>query len=172
MPPADDDLPHATLMARSIEELALTTAIFDQQFQLGQAAWQLSQGSGVITFTSPTGMIASAAAQIVGTYNVDDGTWLWAWDNPTVRPKLTKHAKLTKQYGQRRKIPELTTSKLSTTEEKCWEFAALTMKLGGHQCAYRGPAEGTMVFITFGEVELGKRFTGSKASKRRAPSVR
>jgi uncharacterized protein DUF6882 len=143
-------------MARSIEELAITTAIFDRQFQLGQAAWQLSQGSAVITFTSPTGMIASAPAQIVGTYDTDDGTWLWAWDNPTILPKLAKHAKLTRQYGKRQRISDLTTPKLTIAKKRCWEFAALTCKLGGFQCAYRGPAGRTIVFITFGEVELGK----------------
>ena len=47
--------------------------------------------------------------------------------------------------------------KLVTTEDKAWEMTALTCKLGGYQGAYRGPAGQTMVFITFGEVQLQKQ---------------
>ena len=62
-----------------------------------------------------------------------------------------------RQYGERRGIAELTTRKLNITEEKAWELAALTCKLGNDQGAYRGPADQTMVFITFGEVTLEKQ---------------
>jgi hypothetical protein len=57
---------------------------------------------------------------------------------------------------QQRKITELTTPKMEMTEDKAWELAALTCKLGNHQGAYRGPAGPTMVFITFGEVKMQK----------------
>ena len=45
---------------------------------------------------------------------------------------------------------------MATTENKCWEFAALTCKLCNDQGAYRGPAGATMVFITFGGVTVTK----------------
>ena len=153
----ETELPHATMVARSVEELRIKTASFDRLFQIGEADWQLDQDKGEIVFTSPQGLVATAPAQIAGTYNTDDSTWLWAWDNPSIAEPLAAHAQLVRQYGQRRGIGELTTRKLQITEEKAWELAALTCKLGNYQGVYRGPAEPTLVFITFGEVTLQKR---------------
>jgi hypothetical protein len=153
----EGEISHATMVARSLEELRTKTASFDRLFQIGEADWQLDQDQGEIVFTSPKGLVATAPAQIAGTYNTDDGTWLWSWDNPSIAEALTAHAKLARQYGAKRKIAELTTRKLKITEEKAWELAALTCKLGNDQGVYRGPAGATMVFITFGEVKLQKR---------------
>jgi len=110
----------------------------------------------LIAFTSPSGLVATAPAQIVGTYNTANGTWLWAWDNPSINSNLTLHAEITREYGEKRGISELTERKMATTEKQCWEFAALTCKLGNDQGAYRGPAGATMVFITFGRVKVTK----------------
>src|SRR5262245_19604790 len=154
--PTEGEIPHTTMVARSIEELRIKTASFDRLFQIGEADWQLDQDQGEIIFTSPKGLVATAPAQIAGTYNTEDGTWLWAWDNPSIAAPLTAHANVVRQYGSQRKIAELTTRKLKITEDKAWELAALTCKLGNYQGAYRGPAGATMVFITFGEVKLEK----------------
>jgi len=116
-----------------------------------------------IVFTSPQGIVATAPAQIAGTYNTDDSTWLWAWDNPSIAEQLTAHATLARQYGERRGIAEPTTRKLNITEDKAWELAALTCKLGNDQGAYRGPSDQTMVFITFGEVTLEKQQQAPRA---------
>jgi hypothetical protein len=151
------EVPHETLVARSLESLRINTGSFQRLFKIGQSDWHLDQDKGVITFTSPDGVVTTAPAQIAGTYNTDDGTWLWAWQNPSVAEPLTAHATLVRQYGARKKLDELTTPKLEITEEKAWELAALTCTLGGHQGVYRGPAGPTMVFITFGEVRMEKR---------------
>jgi hypothetical protein len=155
--PAEGEIPHATMVARSMEELRIKTASFDRLFQIGEADWELDQDEGEIVFTSPGGIVARAPAQIAGTYNTDDGTWLWAWDNASIAEALAAHAKLVREYGGKRRIAELTTRKLKITEEKAWELAALTCKLGNDQGVYRGPAGSTMVFITFGEVTTEKR---------------
>jgi hypothetical protein len=116
----------------------------------------LDQDTGLITFTSPSGLAATAPAQIIGTYNTASGTWLWAWDNPSINPNLTLNAEIAREYGEKRGISDLTERKIATTEDKCWEFTALACKLCNDQGAYRGPAGATMVFITFGSVKVGK----------------
>jgi hypothetical protein len=155
-PGSESTVPHATLLERSMEELRIKTEVHDGLFQISKAAWQLDQDTGLITFTSPSGLVASAPAQIAGTYDTKNGTWLWAWDNPSIDEKLTLHARITRDYGKKHGLSELTTRKLAATEDKCWEFAALTCKLGDDQGAYRGPAGATMVFITFGKVKVKK----------------
>ena len=59
--PSDElTLPHKTLVARSMEELRIKTGMHDGLFRIGKAAWQLDQDTGLITFTSPSGLVATA----------------------------------------------------------------------------------------------------------------
>jgi hypothetical protein len=144
------------LFASSMKELEAKTAAHETLFQIGKADWELDQDAGTITFTSPDGTVATAPAQIVGTFNKTDSTWLWAWDNPSIDEKLTAHARLAKDFGGGHGPGALIQRKFKTTEDKCWEYTAVTCKLGKHQGAYRGPADDTLVFITFGDVTIQK----------------
>lgn len=134
---------------------ALTTA-HDGSWRLGEADWSVDQDEGVIEFRPPNGMVARAPVQIIGTYNTQDGTWLWGWDHPSVVEPLAEHAKKVEAYGRQHGFDVLTTRKLQCPEEQCWELTALACMLNGAQGAYRGPAGPTLVFFTFGTVTLSK----------------
>jgi hypothetical protein len=135
--------------------IAVTTA-HDSTWHLGEADWSLNQDVGNLVFTTPQGMQAVAPAQIIGTYNTLDGTWLWAWDHPSVEPRLAKDAKKMLAYGRRHKYAKLTTRKLQITEDEAWELTALAFMVCGANGAYRGPAGTALVFMTFGNVQLSK----------------
>ena len=139
-----------------MESLRIKTGMHDRLFQIGKSAWAVDQDTGLITFTSPDGIVATASAQIIGTYNTTDGTWLWAWDNPSVESKLVSDAIIAREYGRKHTVSDLTTAKLNITEDKCWELAAVACELAGEQGVYRGPAGSTQVFIAFGTVKLAK----------------
>ena len=141
---------------RAMAGLQSLTAAHDGMWQIGQAAWSIDQDEGTITFTSPKGIIATAPVQIVGSYNVQDGTWLWGWDNPSLEAPLTEHARRVQAFGQERGYDVLTTPKLACPEEQCWELTALACMVAEAQGAYRGPAGDVRVFVTFGNVKLGK----------------
>jgi hypothetical protein len=145
------------LFASSMKELTEMTAAHEKLFQISRANWDLDQDAGTITFTSPDGTVATAPAQIVGTFNKADDTWLWAWDNPSIDEKLTANARLAKDFGGGHGPAQLIQRKFKSTEDKCWEYAAVTCKLGNHKGVYRGPADDTLVFITFGDVTLHKQ---------------
>jgi hypothetical protein len=136
--------------------LQAVTAAHDAAWRLGRAAWSVDQGEGTIQFTPPNGMVATAPVQIIGTYNTQDGTWLWGWDNPSVAEPLATHAKAVEAYGRLHGFDILTSPSVQCPEEQCWELTALAYMLNGAQAAYRGPAGHTRVFFTFGEVTLRK----------------
>jgi hypothetical protein len=144
------------LLEQSMEDLRIKTAAHDRLWRLGQAAWAIDQDAGTIVFTSSDGITATCAVQIIGTYNTADGTWLWGWDHPSVRPALQEDARKVKTYGEKHSLTPLTTRKLTCTEEEAWEFAALACKLCDAQGAYRGPAGPTRVFVIFKDVRLNK----------------
>lgn len=152
--PAPEPPEFHTLLAQSLEELRLKTAAHDGMWHLGEADWSVNQDEGIIIFTSPNGFTAVCPVQIIGTYNTEDGTWLWGWDHPSIVPALRGHAHQVYAYGKTYKIARLTTRKLNCTEAEAWEFTALACKLCDAQGAYRGPAGATMVFMTYGQVAL------------------
>lgn len=152
----NDPLAFRQLIEKASAHVAALTAVHDQTWGLGDADWNIDQMEGTIIFDSPKGIRASAAVQIVGTFNVQDGTWLWGWANPSVDRRLVAHALRMREYGDQNGIPALTTAKLKCDEERCWELTAATVLVCEAQGAYRGPADTTYVFTTFGEPSLTK----------------
>src|SRR5262249_6441518 len=122
-------------------------------WQLGAADWGVDQNTGMITFTGKK-VTATAPAQIIGTYDTQDGTWLWGWDHPSVADPMAEHARRVHEYGEEHRILDLITRKLAGDELQAWEFAALACYLCGAQGTFRGPAGTALVYMTFGEVTL------------------
>jgi hypothetical protein len=155
-----NDLPSdfSTFQRMSVEELVLKTQAHKEAWGLGKIdRWDLSQDTGELVFSLPEGMKAVCPAQIIGTYNSQDQTWLWAWANPSTDEKLRADALKVRKYGEEHHIERLTKSKWKGTEDDAWAMAALAVKLCGEQGAYRGPAGATYVFIAFGEVKLSRK---------------
>lgn len=140
---------------KAMNGLAAVTAAHDKMLHLGEADWSLDQEIGDLVFTA-RGIRATAPAQIIGTYNTNDGTWLWGWDHPSVAPPLAQHANKLLKYGQQHGYRRLSTRQLKCTEQECWEFTALAFLLCEANGAYRGPAGPALVFMTFGQVKLSK----------------
>jgi hypothetical protein len=147
-----------TLQKMSIEELQLKTRGHVEAWGLDRISrWDLDQDTGELTFSFDDGLRAVAPAQIIGTYNSKDHTWLWAWDNASIGQKLKKDALKVRKYGEEHRIERLTKAKWGGTEEDAWAMTALAVKLCGEQGAYRGPAGETNVFIAFGPVTMSKK---------------
>lgn len=134
---------------------ALTNA-HEGVWHIGEAAWGADLEAGTITFDSPNGMHVEAPVQIIGTYNTDEGSWLWGWDHPSVPPPLDQHARLVLEYGEEKGVPDLTTRKLQCIDKRCWELTAVACLLAEAQGAYIGPSGPTLVYMTFGKIKLSK----------------
>jgi hypothetical protein len=143
------------LVDRAVSELQAKTAGHDAIIDFENASWSVDQEEGDIVFERTDGMRAVAPVPIIGTYNTTDGTWLWAWDHPSIEEPLSRDAAVVRKYGEEHEIPALTTRTLTCAETDCWEFAALACKLCDSQGAYRGPAGETLIFMTFGNVSMG-----------------
>jgi len=148
----------STLQKMSVEEFALKTQSHKEAWGSGKIErWDLSQNTGELVFSLPNGIKAVCPAQIIGTYNSEDRTWMWAWANPSIDERLRADALKVRKYGEEHRIDRLTKPKWEGTEDDAWAMAALAVKLCGEQGAYRGPSGTTYVFIAFGEVKLSKK---------------
>lgn len=144
-----------TLLEKSMEELRAKTIGHQAGWGFGKAAqWSLDLSEGDLLFTFSEGVIATCPAQIVGSLDSSDGSWLWAWANPSIPESLQRDSLRVKDYGQQHQIARLTSAEWACTEEEAWRMAALACKLCEAQGVYRGPAGTAAVFITFGKVVL------------------
>jgi hypothetical protein len=142
---------------QAIDGLRAQTSAHGAAWHLGdEENWSADLESGRIEFTFSDGTIAEADMQIVGTYNTDDGTFLWGWDHPSVDEHLSLHARLALQFGEEHNLPSFIERKVQCTVDEAWDFTAVAARLGNANGAYRGPAGTTLVYMTFGEVTLHK----------------
>lgn len=147
-------------LSRSMEELRLKTASHMDAWGLGATdRWDIDLEDGVIWFTNP-GLLVIAPVQVIGTYNLQDGTWLWAWDHPSVDPPLARDSGLVHAFGEHHGLSRYTTSKIRCTEDEAWEFTALACHLAGASGAYRGPSETAHVYVTFHDVTIRSSVEG------------
>lgn len=145
--------PPEVVFRRAESEIALKTELFREIFGKEHFDWSVDLEAGTIKFTSAT-KIVSAPVQVIGTYNTLDGTFLWAWDHPSIPEPRRADARLAHRFGQAQNLPLFTTRKVECSEEQAWSFTAVALYLSGAQGAYRGPAGTAMVFMTFGEMSI------------------
>jgi hypothetical protein len=145
------------LLETSMADLQAKTAGHRAGWGLGESKrWDLDQSRGDLIFTFSDGVIATCPAQIIGSFDTDSSTWLWAWANPSIHDSLKRDSLRVRDYGQQHKIARLTSAQWSCTEADAWAMAALSCKLCEAQGIYRGPAGPSFVFISFGQVALSK----------------
>ena len=147
-----------TLLDVSMNELRLKTTGHQQGWGLGKSArWDIDQSQGNLVFTFADGIVATAPAQIIGSFDSTTSEWLWAWANPSIAEPLKRDSLKVKEYGQKHQITRLTSSEWFGKEDDAWSMTALASKLCEAEGAYRGPAGTSFVFMTFGKVELSKK---------------
>lgn len=142
------------LVERAMSALRIQTDAHDQTWGIGAAAWSLDQDTGNIVFETEKGYTATAPFQIVGSYNTQDGSWLWGWANNSIDPALQIHARTAYDHGKNAGFETLTTRKLAISEDQAWELSAVTSLLSQAQGTFRCPMGPTLVFVTLGQVQL------------------
>jgi hypothetical protein len=148
----------AEFIAAAREGLVVQTSSHQGVWHLGQEDnWAADLSAGTITFSFPDRTTASAAIQVIGTYNTADGTFLWGWDHPSVPEPLRRHAQLAREWGQEHGLASFTTRSVACAEDDAWNFAAVANRLASANGVYRGPSGVARVFMTFGDVKLERR---------------
>lgn len=145
-------------IAGSVKGMQLVTEAHKKAWRLGQEkSWSVDEKKGKIIFSFSDGIQASAQAQIVGTFNTKDNTFMWGWGHPSVSQDLQRHAARVKVFGEQYGSEELTTKEVQCTEARAWEYTALAMLLSEANGAYRVlVGSDTAIFMTFGEVALDR----------------
>lgn len=96
--------------------------------------WEVTPGQARFTFTRPDGRRCHARYGVVGSWNPETHSWLWAWDFPTswmpapaLRLARTLHAE-----GTARGWQALTEPVLYLDEHEAWHMARLAAHVAGY----------------------------------------
>lgn len=155
--PQDDSPEFRALIEQSRDHLATLTQSHQNIWKFGEEErWDLDQEDGTLIFTFSDGVTVSCPAQIIGTFDSDESTWMWSWANSSIAPELIRDAQEMRAYGEEHEIDRLTQSKWPAKEDHAWSMAALACYLLEAQGAYRGSAGSILVFMIFGEVQISR----------------
>ena len=141
----------------SLEGLRLQTAAHHNLWKIGEAdRWNVNLNAGEIIWSFQDGTRVTSRIQVVGTYTPQDSTFMWAWENPSIPEALTDHALKVKAYGETEGVQDFVDPEVFCSEEEGWAFAAVACRLAEANGVYRGNAGGTLVFMTFTEVQISR----------------
>ena len=148
----DPDL--GTLLLEGQAAIARTTEEHSARWGLGNARrWVLDQGDGRLVWSFDD-HIASAPAQVLGSWNSEVGSFVWSWDNGSIADALCETASNVRAYGAEHGIGALTTSPLQLDEEKVRDLVALAFRVGRCTGLY-AHFDGTLAsYFAFGKVTL------------------
>ncbi|HEY6226111.1 MAG TPA: hypothetical protein VI282_03205 [Verrucomicrobiae bacterium] len=151
------DAQFKALTQKAMADLQTKTIAQQQAWGFGKSdRWDINQSEGKLVFTFPDKTV-TCEAQIIGSFDKFKGTWLWAWQNPSVETNLAQFSKQLRDYGATNHFTKLTTPEWKATEQDAWEMVALATFLCNAQGAYRGPAGDVYVFMTFAASTIQKR---------------
>jgi hypothetical protein len=113
--------------------------------------WAFDADTGELTFVFPNGNVV-ADAEILGSHNEYDDTWLWSWENKSVAARLTQRAQALRAFGETYDLEPLTDPRADMELDECWHLVAVACHLDPNVCIYRGPSDGLNVFFAFSTV--------------------
>jgi hypothetical protein len=110
--------------------------------------WGFRQSDGVLFFTDKNGEVYAKSTDVIiaGSYCNSTNTWMWGWNNPSIRPELTMPAKKkVETYVQKNIFCCLYPTYFGLQVVPCcgegegWRFSAVVNKILGGVAVYRGP---------------------------------
>ena len=143
-----------TLLLQGRELIDQTSRAHSERWGLGGARrWVLDQDVGRMTWSFED-HVASAPAQILGSWNSKVSSFVWSWDNETIREPLRATAEVVRAFGVENGVPALATSPMKLDEEQVRDLVALAFRVGGCSGLYH-PFDGQMAtYIAFGPVTV------------------
>jgi hypothetical protein len=143
-----------TLVVQGHAEIERTTQEHAARWGLGTAQrWALDQTDGRIVWAFAD-HVASAPAQILGSWNSQVSSYVWSWDNASIADHLCTTAASVRAFGTEHGIAALGSSPLELDEARVRDVVALAFQVGGCTGLYH-PFDGTLAtYIAFGPVTL------------------
>ena len=111
--------------------------------------WTLDLSAGRLNFSFADGRNMSGQIQVLGTFNKKDGSFLWAWDNPSIPNALRLSAMAIRDWAEANGEQELTQPKIHVDETRIWAWLGFSARESGADGGYRVNSNGTDIYLTY-----------------------
>jgi hypothetical protein len=112
--------------------------------------WFFDQDTALLTFTFPERVIVTPF-QFLGSHNAKAGTWMWAWANDSIDPRLKADSMALREVGELLGHQIFTERILNVSEEDADCMALLALKESRHDGLYKAPDGEQVTFLSFGQ---------------------
>lgn len=132
---------HVEAMAK--QEMAI------ERWSLGSAGrWNADLEQGTISFTFADHVV-TGEVQVIGSYALTAGTWLWGWANQSIPEPVTRAAQSVPALAAREGLGILGEPQLSMPAEMADDFAMIAVKAADLDGWYRGPTSDKYLYLGF-----------------------
>lgn len=115
------------------------------------------QDEAVLTLHGIAGAQPALKAQILGSFDPHDRSFMWAWHNPSISPEVCAMARAAREQGESDADPAFTTPVMTAKFDDLALVIALAAQKGGADGVYRAVLDNaTSVFLAF-QLEEGTR---------------
>ena len=143
-----------TLLNEGREMIDRTSKAHRERWGLGSAKrWVLDQDLGQIVWSFDD-HVASAPAQILGSWNGKVSSWVWSWDNESVKAPLRTTAEEVRAIGLENGVGALSTSPLKLNEAQVRDLVAVAFRLAGCTGLYHHYDGVLATYVSFGPVTV------------------
>jgi len=140
--------PANAFFEQSLAWLRTQTIQLEHAWGLGsETEWALDLNAGILSLTFADDRVEHLPIQIVGTFNTNNESFLWAWDHPSIPVQLRKAAEQLQRYGVEHGHESLTTRQIHCSETDAWIYTAAAANLNKAVGAYRGKSGDTWVYM-------------------------
>lgn len=108
------------------------------------------QDAALLTFTFPERVIVTPF-QFLGSHNAKTGTWMWAWANDSIDPRLKADSMALREVGELLGHQIFTERILSVSVEDADCMALLALERSRFDGLYKAPEGDHVTFLSFGQ---------------------
>ena len=116
--------------------------VLRREFRLAEwPRWDWDQETRQLVFSDGGVPKVIAEIQFTGTTSTETGTWLWAWDNPSMDPATWQAILEVRRAGESLGIAQLTTPKWTGDANDGWEMTSISAFVLQAKGVYRTPRD-------------------------------
>lgn len=119
--------------------------------------WDWDDARSAVIFSSGGTPRVVAPSQLVGSVSRRTGTWLWAWANDQIEPRLRRDLDEVRRFGDHHGIWQLTTPRWEADETDGWEMTSIAAYVLQARGAYRMPVDHLYTFAIFDAVRWAEQ---------------
>ncbi|MGN8551651.1 UNVERIFIED_CONTAM: hypothetical protein OHV15_03580 [Microbacterium sp. SLM126] len=128
-----------------------------EQWGLGTAdRWSADLASGTLSFEFPD-RVVGGRVQLLGTYAITAGTWLWGWANGSVPESVTVASLEVKAIATRPGLQLLQDAKLQIPAGFADDLANVAVEVAGLDGWYRAPSPTNYAYLGFSDLMVTPR---------------